>query len=125
MSGAISAIGKSFSSVVSGLSTSLGSAVTGVGATVATAGAATGGGLFSGGLSSIVGGASSGGVLSNIFGGVMNVATKGLGGLVETGMSAGKGMLSAFGSGAVDAGATSAIGGVTGAAEAAAPSFLD
>jgi hypothetical protein len=126
MSGIVSGLGKIFTSVASRLSTALGSAVTGVGATVATAGAATGGGLFSGGISSIVGGLGTGtGVLGNILNGVVNVATKGLGGLVETGMSAGRGLMSAF-SPAVDAAASTAgIGGMAQGAAEAAPGFFD
>ena len=72
MSGVLTSIGKVFSKVVTGLSTTLGSAVTGVGATVATAGAASGGGI-SGALSTFAGGGAGGGILSKIFGGVAKV----------------------------------------------------
>lgn len=122
MSGVVSGIGRVFTSVASGISTALGSAVTGVGATVATAGAATGGGLFSGGISSIVGGlAGGGGILGNILGGVVNVATRGIVGLGETVMGGVQGVSSALGG---TGAATRLAGGMAPAAAAAAePSF--
>jgi hypothetical protein len=112
MSGAVSAIGKVFTSVAGGISTAIGSAVSGVGAIVGTA-ASAGASLFGGGggslLSSLTG---SGGILGSLLNGAVNVVSKGVGAVSDF----------AFG------GATSALGGgmATGAAAAggAAPSFL-
>lgn len=121
MSGVVSAIGKTFSSVASGISTAVGSAVSGVGAVVGTA-ASAGSSVFGGGggsfLSSLSGG---GGILGNLLNGAINVVTKGVGGIMETGSQ----LLGP----ATDAATTSSIGGMAAGASAAggaamAPSFL-
>ena len=115
MSGVVSSIGKVFTSVASGVSTAIGSAVSGVGAIVGTA-ASAGASLFGGGsslLSSVAGG---GGILGNLLNGALNVVSKGVGGIIDTGSQILSGATSGLGGG-MAAGAAAAGG--------AAPSFLD
>jgi hypothetical protein len=120
MSGAVSAIGKVFSSVAGGISTAVGSAVSGVGAIVGTA-ASAGASLFSGGgsslLSSLTGGG--GGILGSLLNGAVNVVSQGVGGIINTGsqLLGGLGEATSSGLGGGMAAGASAVG-------AEAPSFL-
>lgn len=118
MSGVVSSIGKVFGSVVKGVSTAIGGAVSGVGAIVGTA-ASAGSSLFGGGASSLLSSFSGGGgILGSLLNGAMNVVTKGVGGLIETGSQLlGPATTSSIGGG-MAAGASAAGG------AAMAPSFL-
>jgi len=114
MSGLVSGITKIFTSIGTGLSATLGSAVRAVGATFFTASAATGTGLAeasSGGgiLGGLLGGGGS--VLGNILGGAVRMALVGglTGGLI--GAVTGKGFGRGFETGALIGGGIGALGG--------------
>ncbi|TPN11734.1 hypothetical protein [Mesorhizobium sp. B2-1-2] len=116
MSGAVSAIGKVFSSVASGVSTAIGSAVSGVGAIVGTA-ASAGASLFGGGGGSLISSLSgNGGILGSLLNGAVNVVTQGVGGIVDAG--------SQLLGGASSLGGGMATGAVAAGGAATAPSFL-